>query len=229
MIPEPYYQPFCTQLFIRDLQTIKTLVVQFGPGATIEEVKEKIRREIGLPRAMFNLAHGGRVLSGLDSLENFPIAHNSTLTCNSLQANYLEGEFLKRIRSITVKDFAGNDFEFVPWREMDWSRVTRYVRGFMANELGVHYNDIKLIHAGQQRKDEEGILNPLVSSAGDMLWHVVLALGQVADPGSDEDASDPGLLPKLKPPPPSHHFKWQAKMGVAWVQVRGRSHGGQGA
>lgn len=81
----------CTQLFVKNLATLKNLVVHVEPENTIREVNDNIRQRVGLPNATFELTYSGRVLAQGKSLDSYNIAHNSTLTCVSFRPNTADG------------------------------------------------------------------------------------------------------------------------------------------
>ena len=91
----------CTQLFVRNVGSHKTMTLQVKPEHTIGTIKELVRQKIGLPDAQFELIHSSCVLYALErSLEDFDILHDTTLTCVSFRLSDPPSNIQIHIRTI---------------------------------------------------------------------------------------------------------------------------------
>ena len=218
----------CTQLFIRNFANIRTLVLRVEPDNTIEDIKDKIRKKVGLLHARFGLTHAGRVLDDAEILDDCNIAHNSNLTCVSFRPNTADGErqimltekfedpnlicLNAGIKSISVKTLSGKCFVFGLSRELKWQDLISFVRVGLSYELGVEAHHILLIYAGRMLMDHDVITKPQISSDGYMIMHAVVRLHR-----DDENSSSNNSAP-----PPV----WQAPLGIPWFRTRKHFYGG---
>ena len=225
----------CTQLFIRNFANIRTLVLHVEPDNTVEAIKDKIRKQVGLCNARFGLTHAGRVLDDAESLDDYNIAHNSNLTCVSFQPNTADGEPLlifadpnllccnAGVRSISVKTLSGQQFNFSLSQELKWQDLIAGVRTSVSNELGIEADLVRLIHCGRQWMDGEVITKPQLSPNGHMLMHAVMRLYRDNNISSSGDSADHKILQTSNPAPPR---VWRAPLGIPWFRTRKHFYGG---
>ena len=87
----------CTQIFVRNPSSNRSITLQVRPEYTIASIKALVRRRIMMPNACFVLAHSKRLLPKLDrSLRKLKISHNATLTCVSFRPNASSSPFPSR-------------------------------------------------------------------------------------------------------------------------------------
>lgn len=80
----------CTQLFIRDILSAKTMIFQVEPEQTIGQLKKKVRDRLQLPDAAFELAHSYIVLENTGSaIQEYNLPQDATLICISFRPHNL--------------------------------------------------------------------------------------------------------------------------------------------
>ena len=229
----------CTQLFIRNFANIRTLVLHVEPDNTIEEIKDKIRKQVGLCNARFGLTHAGRVLDDAESLDDCNIAHNSNLACVSFRPNTADGERLfmtgeiftdpnllccnAGVRSITVRTLTAKEFNFSLSQELKWQDLIAFVRARVSDELGIEAYSVRLIHSGRQWMDGEVITKPRISADGHMCMYAVMRLRRDSNSSSFSDSADHKILQNSNPAPPR---VWRAPLGIPWFRTRKHFYGG---
>lgn len=77
----------CSQIFIRGLPNIRTMVLQVDPNRTIQSVKRHILDRTHLRNVSFQLVYRNRVLDDpRATLESYNVYHDSSLVCVSFKS-----------------------------------------------------------------------------------------------------------------------------------------------
>lgn len=222
----------CTQLFIRDLATIKTLVIHVEPDDDIESVKDNIRRRIKLPRADFRLTYTGRILAEHATLLDCDIAHNSTLTCISFRGNVgprdgygPAGTVLDQpcsvegLTRVDVKTVDGETYTIPLNQQVAWADLTSFVGSKVCDEIGLPLSQARFIHAGREIYVGHPIGNPVFKPDGSINIYVVFRLAPENTPNTLT------VLPTPEPPKPVPPSSWKSPLRVPLFPTRRRFFG----
>ena len=208
----------CTQILVRNVGVHPTMLFQVDPEDTIGTIKSLVRERIGLEHASFELLYSSRVLKSSDqTIDEYGIPHDATLTCLSFRLNILSCVIIKTLTGITFSPSVKADTLVYEVKEMCagwlspvWPRTLRPT-------------DIRLIHAGKELDDHHR-LSDYGTDNKDTLY-LVSRLG--GPPAAPDDKSLKSQEDEARPPDPEPEnignqalSFWKAPFGTPWLPRR---------
>ncbi len=165
----------CTQILVRNVGLHKTMAFQVIPH-TVGTIKSMICERIGLENAEFELLYSSRVLySSQQSIDEYGIPHDATLTCISFRPNHsppapIEEINAEEISWVNIKTLDDEEKIHLSVRGVTSVREVKEMwTGQKGGDLvagGCH-----LIYAGRQLKDDLHLSDYGICDA-DILWMV---------------------------------------------------------
>ncbi len=184
----------CTQTLVRNVGLHKTMAFQVIPEHTIETIKSMICERIGLENAEFELLYSSRVLySSQQSIDEYGIPHDATLTCVSFRPNHSPPAPIEKISCVNIRNFDDKENIHLSVRGVT---LVREVKEMLIGQKGggLIAGDCRLIYAGRQLKDDLRLSDYDIRDA-DILWMVrrlrtsIKADIEHSPPGSIENIS----------------------------------------
>ena len=144
----------CTQILVRNVGLHKTMAFQVIPEHTIGTIKSMICERIGLENAKFELLYSSRVLySSEQSINEYGIPHDATLTCISFRPDHSPPAPIEEIFCVNIKTLDEVEKIHLSVRGVT---LVREVKEMWIGQKGggLVAGDCRLIYAGRQLEDD---------------------------------------------------------------------------
>ncbi|KAG8527091.1 uncharacterized protein KY384_008520 [Bacidia gigantensis] len=173
------------QIFVRNAGNSKTLACLVDPDSTVEQLKDQVRKRIGLSQSQFSFVHSGKLIprGSEKTLRECGVSKDDTFTCVSFLAVPLPPPAppLPMIK-IIVKMLNGRNYtirvrstESIWALKVECAKQMAKSRTYFRPKILPSAHDIEFVYKGIVLEDDSSVSNPRFITNGEdlVIWALI--------------------------------------------------------